>query len=32
MFDLSDVDYIKNLTAKIKYAFDVIFNSSSEKN
>lgn len=32
LFDLSDIDYIKQLTSKIKYAFDIIFNSSAEKN
>lgn len=32
LIDLSDLEYIKELTSKIKYAFDIIFNSSSEKN
>ena len=32
LFDLSDVDYIKQLTSEIKTVFDLILNGSAEKN
>ena len=32
LFDLTDIDYIKQLTEEIKTIFDLILNSSAEKN
>ena len=32
MFDLTDVEYVKNVTGVIKEAFELIFNGSAEKN
>lgn len=32
LFDLTDVDYIKQLTSEIKTVFDLILNGSAEKN
>lgn len=32
LFDLTDMDYIKKLTEEIKTIFDLVLNSSAEKN
>lgn len=32
MFDLADLEYIKKLTSAITECFDIVFNSSAEKN
>lgn len=32
LFDLTDIDYIKQLTGEIKTIFELILNSSAEKN
>ena len=32
LFDLTDIDYIKQLTEEIKTIFDLVLNSSAEKN
>lgn len=32
LFDLTDIDYIKQLTSEIKTVFDLILNGSAEKN
>lgn len=32
LFDLTDIDYIKDITEEIKKVIDIVFNSSAEKN
>ena len=32
LFDLTDIDYIKDITGEIKKVIDIVFNSSAEKN
>lgn len=32
LFDMTDIDYVNELTNSLKNAFEVIFNSSAEKN
>ena len=32
LFDLTDIDYIKQLTEEIKTIFDLVLNGSAEKN
>ena len=32
LFDLSDIEYVKNITKVIKEAFELIFSASAEKN